>query len=121
MKKTMKLALLVCLALLACTLVFTACVGGNEPQTPNGTPDVTTDSHVHVFGEWMNAVAPTCTEDGSKARHCDCGEWDTGKIPATGHKKGENGWCSACNQPYGTWVVNHYRSEEHTSELQSLG
>ena len=59
MKKTTRIALLVCLALLACTLVFTACDGGNEPQTPSGMTDGTTvgttepgtDAHVHSFGE----------------------------------------------------------------------
>ena len=70
MKKTMKLALLVCLALLACTLVFTACDGGNEPQTPNGTTDGTTDSHIHTFGEWITVKESTTTEKGLAQRYC---------------------------------------------------
>ena len=39
MRKTMKIVLLVCLALLACALIFTACDSGNEPQMPNNATD----------------------------------------------------------------------------------
>lgn len=66
MRKTMKLALLICLALLVCALMFTACNNGNETQTPSDTTDVTTsnrpddentsteDTHTHAYTEkWV--------------------------------------------------------------------
>ena len=70
MKKTMKTALLICLTLLACALMLTACDSGNEPQTPDGT----TDSHIHTFGEWTVTTAPTCDQEGVQTRTCACGE-----------------------------------------------
>ena len=43
-------------------------------------------AHTHKFGEWMVTTKPTCTEDGIKARECDCGHTERAKIPALGHK-----------------------------------
>ena len=82
MRKTMKKVLLVCLALLACALMFTACDSDNENQTPSDTTDSTTDgttepeteAHVHSFGEWETTKSASCTQEGSKVRYCSCGE-----------------------------------------------
>ena len=41
--------------------------------------------HTHSFGEWEIAKNATCTEDGAKARYCDCGEKQTESIPRKGH------------------------------------
>ena len=96
MKKTMKLVLLVCLALLACALMFTACDNGNEEQTPNNTTDGATDgttepeieAHVHSFGEWTTVKEPTCTEDGLEQRFCaECNYTESKPINAKGHTK----------------------------------
>ena len=96
MRKTMKLALLVCLALLACVLMFTACDSGNEPQTPSGMTDGTTDgttepeteAHVHSFGEWTTVKEPTCTVDGLEQRFCaSCNYTESQAIAAKGHTK----------------------------------
>lgn len=43
-------------------------------------------AHTHKFGEWTVTTKPTCTEDGIKARECDCGHTERAKIPALGHK-----------------------------------
>ena len=67
MKKTMKLAMLVCLALLACALVFTACDSGNDVQTPDvpmeetSTKDSTSEDNTPLVvtmvtrDEWKDA------------------------------------------------------------------
>ena len=93
MKKTMKTALLVCLALLTCALMFTACDSGNENQMPSGTTDGTTDgttepeteAHAHSFGEWTTVKEPTCTEKGEQERVCACGEKEKQSIDIVAH------------------------------------
>ena len=54
--------------------------GFNEDGSINGA-----DTHEHSFGEWTVTTEPTCTEDGSKERVCECGEKETEVIPALGH------------------------------------
>jgi len=97
MKKTMKLTLLVCLTLIVCALMLTACDSGNEVQTPsnttdgNSTEDVTTDGttkpgtevHIHAFGTWKITKSASCIQDGSKERYCSCGETETSTIVAS--------------------------------------
>ena len=103
MKKTMKFAMLVCLALLACALMFTACDSGNKPQTPSGTTagnttgdaitdDATdgmtepaTEAHVHSFGEWTTVKEATCAQKGEQERVCACGEKETQSIDMIAH------------------------------------
>ena len=53
--------------------------------------------HVHSFGEWTVTTEPTCTEEGSKERVCECGEKETEVIPALGHDF-VNGECSRCDE-----------------------
>lgn len=107
MKKTMKLALLVCLALLACALMFTACDSGNETQMPSnttdgsttedsttdgatdGTTEPETETHVHSFGEWSTTKEATCTEKGEQERVCSCGEKETQSVNIIAHAFGE--------------------------------
>ncbi len=107
MRKTMKLALLVCLALLACALMFTACDSGNETQTPSnttdgsttedsttdgatdGTTELETEAHVHSFGEWTTVKEATCTEKGEQERVCACGEKETQSVDIIAHTFGE--------------------------------
>ena len=43
------------------------------------------DTHAHAFGEWKVAKEATCTEDGSIARTCSCGESEKETISAFGH------------------------------------
>ena len=45
--------------------------------------------HEHVFGEWIEQIPATCTEDGLRVRVCACGETEYETIPATGHDMGE--------------------------------
>ncbi|HIR39298.1 MAG TPA: hypothetical protein IAB90_02845 [Candidatus Coproplasma stercoripullorum] len=41
--------------------------------------------HEHSFCEWTVVTAPTCTEEGTEQRECDCGEEETRTIAALGH------------------------------------
>jgi len=106
MKKAMKLTLLVCITLLACALMFTACDSDSTAQTPNNVTDGTTtedsttddakdsttapgtDAHVHAFGEWETTKSASCTQDGYKERYCSCGEKQESTIVASGHTWG---------------------------------
>ncbi len=38
------------------------------------TTEATTTAHVHVFGEWIEIIPPTCDDYGEEKRVCDCGE-----------------------------------------------
>ena len=48
-----------------------------------------TACHTCEFGEWTVVKQPTCTQDGSKERVCECGEKETEVVPATGHTEGD--------------------------------
>ena len=105
MKKTIKFALLVCLTLLVCALMFTACDSGNEPQTPSittdesttedsttdgetdGTTEPETEAHVHSFGEWTTVKESTCTAKGEQERTCSCGEKEKQNIDMVAHSE----------------------------------
>ncbi len=51
--------------------------------------DTYVDSYVeangHSFGEWEEAVKPTCTADGSEKRVCHCGETESHVLKQLGH------------------------------------
>jgi len=87
----MRIALLVCLITLACSLIFVACDSGNNTQTPSTTNEETTiieettEKHICSFGEWTTVKEATCTEKGEQERSCACGEKETQNIDALGH------------------------------------
>ena len=58
--------------------------GGSVPPTP------TPPGHTHVWGEWTETSAATCTEDGSARRVCtlDSSHTETRSIAALGHDWG---------------------------------
>lgn len=88
--KNMKIALSVCLALLACVLMFTACDSGNENQIPSGTTDGTTNSHVHTFGEWITVKESTTEEKGLAQRYCsECNYTESKSLDLHVHSFGE--------------------------------
>jgi hypothetical protein len=107
----MKKKLVLCLALLTCVFTFASCFSLSVDD--NGTVGTTsgTTEHAHVYGEWMNAVSPTCTKEGSRARKCDCGDWDIEKLSAKGHKKNATGRCSDCGEACELWVLDYYVDE----------
>ena len=45
--------------------------------------------HKHVFENWTQITAPTCTEKGSEEGKCSCGEKSTREVKALGHDWGE--------------------------------
>lgn len=72
-----KLRNFICIALAFVTcFTFVAC--GEEEHTE------------HVYGDWSEVKAATCTEDGIEKRVCSvCGEEETRTVEATGHTYGE--------------------------------
>ena len=75
----MKKILLICL-LIAAVATLAAC---GDRAEGNGENDPST--HTHSFGEWEVIKSATCTEEGVKARYCDCSEKQSENVPATGH------------------------------------
>ena len=95
MKKTIKLTLLVCLALFACALVFTACDSDSDLQTP--TQAETTTSHEHKFGNWQIATKPTCKQEGTETRKCNgCDETETRTTSKLDQHSTMHGVCAFC-------------------------
>lgn len=95
MKKTIKLALLVCLALFACALMFTACDSGDDMQTPTQTE--TTTSHEHEFGNWQIETKPTCKQEGTETRKCNgCDETETRTTNKLDQHSTMHGTCAFC-------------------------
>lgn len=89
---------------------------GSTADTSN-TED-TGDVHEHVYGEWRQTAAPTCTTAGEERRECkNCDGYETRAVAALGHDEEEHaakaatcvevGWnayvtCSRCD--YTTYV-----------------
>ena len=44
------------------------------------------EPHVHTWSDWEIVKKPSCTEAGEEGRSCGCGQKETRKIPAAGHK-----------------------------------
>ena len=101
MKRTIKVALLMCLVLLASALMFTACKdkdvpdSNNEQTTPSETtheittPGETTStepSPTHVWSEWKTIIEAKCEAEGLLQRYCtECNYTESKPINALGH------------------------------------
>ena len=56
--------------------------------------------HEHSYGEWTVVTAPTCTEEGTEQRECDCGVEETRTIAALGHDLAEHAaQAPTCTEP----------------------
>lgn len=94
MKRRVYFGLILCFALLVCTLVLTACDFGEQPAIPGDTATLEQTEtevppeqpeHVHEFGEWVVIKEPTCTEYGVKEQYCACGEKQTDAVEKLAH------------------------------------
>ena len=78
MKKKVLVIILLAILVVSC-LALTAC-------------------HEHEFGEWTVVKQPTCTQDGSKERVCECGKKETEVVDITGaHSFQEADTCEYCH------------------------
>ncbi|MBQ2256847.1 MAG: leucine-rich repeat protein [Clostridia bacterium] len=112
MKRRVYFGLLLCFALLICTLLLTACDQGEQPATPADTTLEQTETeappdqpeHVHEFGEWVVITEPICGQNGERERACACGEVERETIDPTAaeHTYDTYNVCIACGQtmPY---------------------
>lgn len=133
MKRRVYFGLLLCFALLICTLLLTACDTGEQPATPTDTTPEQTETevspeqpeHVHEFGEWVVIKEPTCTDFGVKEQYCACGEKQTDGVDMIAHVEvvdpavpatcTESGWTE------GTHCEVCYNSVVLQTEIPPLG
>lgn len=102
MKKRIFLCLLAILCLSLC-VSLASCGdseenGGGTGTTASSTTGGSTAStlnHKHTYGQWKQARAATCTQNGEAERFCSCGAYETQAIPAIGHEF-KDGRCSRC-------------------------
>ena len=93
MKKTKILAVLGILLAMG----ITACqpaqdsskAGGDQSQGGEASQPAGDSEHKHVYGEWVQTVAPTCTEKGKEEQVCECGDKKERDVKALGHDWGE--------------------------------
>ena len=77
-----------------CLLLLGACNTAHASSTPVEDSNVTSQSavdpdHKHVYGDWVQTKAPTCTEKGEEEQVCACGDKKTRTVNALGHDWGE--------------------------------
>ena len=77
-----------------CLLLLGACNNAHASSTPVEDSNVTSQSavdpdHKHVYGDWVQTKAPTCTEKGEEEQVCACGDKKTRTVNALGHDWGE--------------------------------
>ena len=106
MKKRIFLCLLALLCLSLC-VSLASCGDGEEndggtsttSSTSGGTSSTggtaSTLNHKHVYGQWKQSKAASCTQNGETERFCSCGAYETQAIPAIGHNF-KDGRCSYC-------------------------
>ena len=102
MKKYANIIVVVILSLFT-LFIFSACNTAYDlEETRNTTTEDITDmlhnvadEHSHTWSKWEIVKGATCLETGEKERVCDCGERETQRISAVGHKY-VDGVCSAC-------------------------
>ena len=85
MKKTIKIALLVCLISLVSILMFTACNSKDNPA-----PEETSQ---HIWSEWIVIKEAKCEEKGLLHRYCtECYYTESKPIDALGHTEVSIKW-----------------------------
>ncbi len=101
------------LAVLFCLSAFLLVSCGEEKTPETEAPSESGTQHIHNFGEWAVTKAPTCTEEGTRERVCECGEKETETVAATGHSPsseysydGPYHWktCTVCGEKIGEEV-----------------
>ena len=103
MKTATKFLLLVCPALLAGTLLWTACNSNSESSIPekttgkqttaasttvkaNDTTPPDQEAHIHTFSDWTTILSPACEKEGLQQRYCiDCQYTESSSIDAGEH------------------------------------
>ena len=90
MKKTMKIAILICVALVASVFLFAACNQKDSPPvtTTNNGEETTplADEGTHKWSEWFTIKDSTCEEAGLSQRYCtECHYTESNPIEAKGH------------------------------------
>ena len=96
----MKQMLRIFLILLVCLSALAGCAdsdtGSNSkpPKTTSpttgstGSTSTSQNGHTHIFSQWIDVTAASCTQDGLQERACSCGEKETQTIPSPGHIPG---------------------------------
>ena len=142
MKRTIKIALLLCLIVLVSVLTLTACditdILGKNPQESTSettTSDETTPEETpqHIWSEWIVIKEVTCEEKGLLQRYCtECNYTESKPIDALGHTEvivqavaptcTQNGWtegkyCSTCNEVFVAQTTIDVLGHSYTSTV----
>ena len=82
----------------------------------------------HQFGEWTTVKEATATEDGSRERHCACGDKQTQVISATGGQECQHEWKenkviseASCEQEGLKQYICEQCGETETKTIAALG
>ena len=92
MKKTKILTVLGILLAMGITACTPAQSQNGDKQSQGGDvsqPAGESEEHKHVYGDWVQTVAPTCTEKGKEEQTCACGDKKERDVKALGHDWGE--------------------------------
>ena len=124
-KATPKMAIInasVALAIVAMTVVFITLLGGNNGNQGNSNNSNNNSTHTHAYGNWIPVKSATCTNSGTKERHCSCGEKIAETIPATGHSYGD--WFvskkATCNES-GMKIKQCHCGETQSQSISATG
>ena len=135
MKKTIKIALLLCLISLVSILMFTACNSKDNPAPEESTSKetTTTPTPAHIWSEWIVIKEAKCEENGLLQRYCtECNYTESKPIDALGHTEvidqavaptctsigiTQGKHCSVCNEVFVAQTTIDVLGHSYTSTI----
>lgn len=82
----------------------------------NSSDNVSSQEHIHIYGDWETEVKSDCRTMGEQKRSCSCGETERATIPKTSHNY-INNVCSIC----GDTKVSTFVSDTPAAQANTIG